>query len=93
MAQDCTAKLTDQEILDDILSSQKHMTALYNTYSGECKNTTVQGDMLNILRDEHDMQYSIFEEMQKRGLYPTEQAEPTKIDDAKTKFENIKADL
>ena len=80
---------TDQEILADMLSSQKHMTALYNTYSGECKNTTVQGDMLEILRDEHDLQYGVFEEMEKRGLYPTTPAEETKISEAKTKFQNL----
>lgn len=91
MAKETAKPLPDQEILDDVLSSQKHMTGLYNTYSGECKNTTLQGDMLNILRDEHNIQYSVFQEMEKRGWYKTEQAEQMKIDEAKTKFENIKS--
>lgn len=93
MANEQNLALCDQEILEDILSSQKHATAMYNTYSGECKNTTLQGDMLNILRDEHNMQYSVFQEMEKRGWYKTEQAEQTKVDEAKTKFENIKSDF
>lgn len=83
--------LSDQEILEDILSSQKHMTGLYNTYSGECEHENLQGDMLNILKEEHNMQYEVFSEMQKRGWYQTTPAEAEKISQAKTKFENMQS--
>lgn len=46
---------TDKEILDDILSSQKHITDIYNTFSNECVNQQLQSDMLKILGEEHNM--------------------------------------
>lgn len=88
-----TQNLDDREILDDILSSQKHMTAGYNTFGNECVNEKLRSDFLNILRDEHNMQSSVFTQMQSRGWYPTTAAQQQKIDEAKTKFQNISAGL
>lgn len=84
---------TDREIMDDILTSQKHITGVYNTFSNECVNQQLQSDMLNILNDEHGMQFDVFSEMQKRGWYSPATAEQQKITEAKTKFQGISAQL
>ncbi len=84
---------TDKEIMDDILSSQKHITDVYNTYSNECVNQQLQNDMLNILKEEHNIQFSVFGEMQKRGWYNPCSAQAQMIDETKTKFENIATQL
>ena len=80
---------TDKEIMDDILSSQKHITDVYNTFSNECVNQQLQTDMLNILKEEHIIQFSVFNEMQKRGWYNPCVAQPQMINETKTKFENL----
>ena len=85
--------LTDQEIMDDILGSQKHITGVYNTFSSECVNPTLRNDFLQILREEHNIQSTIFTDMQKRGWYATQPAEQQMVDKAKTKFENIAQQL
>lgn len=87
------SSFNDREIMDDILASQKHMTDVYNTFSNECTNQKLQSDMLNILKEEHTIQFSVFSEMQKRGWYSPGAAEMQKINDAKTKFENIATQL
>lgn len=84
---------TDREIMDDILSSQKHVTGMYNTYSNECVNQQLQSDMMNILKEEHSIQFSVFGEMQKRGWYSPCAAEAQKINETKTKFEGIATQL
>ncbi|MDD7194776.1 MAG: spore coat protein [Oscillospiraceae bacterium] len=84
---------TDKEILDDVLSSQKHITDVYNTYSNECVNKQLQTDMLNILKEEHTIQFTVFEEMQKRGWYSPGAAQAQMINETKTKFENIATQL
>ena len=84
---------TDKEIMDDILSSQKHITDVYNTFSNECVNQQLQNDMLNILKEEHNIQFSVFGEMQKRGWYNPCAAQAQMIDETKTKFENIATQL
>ena len=38
--------LTDREIMDDVLASQKHITGVYNTFSNECVNQQLQHDNL-----------------------------------------------
>ncbi len=84
---------TDREIMDDVLSSQKHITGVYNTFSNECVNQQLQNDMLNILNDEHGMQFDVFSDMQKRGWYSPAAAEQQKITEAKTKFQGIAGQL
>ena len=85
--------LDDREILDDILGSQKQITASYNTFGNECVNEKLRSDFLNILRDEHNMQTGVFTQMQQRGWYQTPAAQQQKIDAAKTKFQNVAAGL
>ncbi|MEE1139269.1 MAG: spore coat protein [Acutalibacteraceae bacterium] len=87
------ASFTDKEIMDDILSSQKHITDVYNTFSNECTNQQLQTDMLNILKEEHTIQFSVFGEMQKRGWYSPSAAEAQMIDQTKTKYENMASQL
>lgn len=55
-----TSKLSDQEMLTDLLSSQKFMTGNYNNYSGECSCDGLRTKMLDILDDEHKIQNEIF---------------------------------
>ena len=87
------SSFTDKEIMDDILSSQKHMTDVYNTFSNECTNQQLQSDMLNILKEEHNIQFTVFSEMQKRGWYSPGAAQAQMISETKTKFENIATKL
>lgn len=83
----------DREILDDLLNSQKLITGVYNTYSNECVNPQLQNDFLDILRDEHNIQFTVYNDMQKRGWYSTEAAQSQKVNETKTKFEDVAAQL
>lgn len=85
--------LTDKEILEDMLASQKAITGSYNTFANECAHQCVRTDMMNILQDEHNLQASLFTEMQKRGWYPTENADAQKITQACDKFKTAAATL
>ncbi len=88
-----TSTFTDKEIMDDVLTSQKHITDIYNTFSNECTNQQLQDDMLKILKEEHTIQFGVFGEMQKRGWYNPSAAQAQMINDTKTKFENIASQL
>lgn len=84
---------TDREIMDDVLTSQKHITGVYNTFSNECVNQQLQADMMSILKEEHNMQFDVFSDMQKRGWYSPAAAEQQKVTEAKSKFEGIATQL
>ena len=85
--------MTDKEIMEDILSSQKFVSDVYNTFTNECVNQQLRTDFLNILREEHNIQQSVYDQMKTRGWYSPAQAEQQKISAAYTKFSNIKQTL
>ena len=85
--------MTDKEIMEDILSSQKAITGVYNTFSNECAHQCLRDDLLNILRDEHNIQAGVFTEMQKRGWYSPPEAQAAQIDQVRNKFQTISASL
>ncbi len=85
--------LDDRQILDDMLTSQKQISGAYNTFGGECVHEGLKCDFLNILRDEHNMQSGVFTAMQQHGWYPTAAAQQSKIDAARTKYQNLSAQL
>ena len=85
--------ITDKEIMEDILSSQKFISDVYNTFTNECVNQQLRTDFLNILREEHNIQQAVYDQMKTRGWYSPSQAEQQKISSALTKFSNIRQTL
>ncbi|MCL2857373.1 MAG: spore coat protein [Oscillospiraceae bacterium] len=80
------SSFSDKHIMTDLLSSQKFETGGYNTSANECACPCLRSDIMNILNEEHQIQSEIFGEMQKRGWYPTEAADQSKINQVKQKF-------
>ncbi len=85
--------LSDQEIMTDVLFNHKQITEIYNTFANECTDDAIRTDMLTILREEHNMQASVFSEMQKRGWYAPVQAEQTAVNQANAKYKGIQTTL
>ena len=78
--------MTDRETMTDLLNCQKHLTAVYNSYCCETATPELRGAMLSLLRDEHEIQGSLFATMQTKGWYPTEKAEDQKLQKARGQF-------
>lgn len=77
---------TDKEILNDGLCAQKAATGKFNMAANECVHDNLRKDILNVLGQEHSIQYEVFNMMNQRGLYPTPPAEDKKMIEAKQKF-------
>ena len=75
----CAQIMREKEMLNDLIASQKQITASYNTFAGECVNPNLRNAFLNILGEEHQIQADIFSDMQANGWYQPEQAEQQKI--------------
>lgn len=78
---------TEKEILGDALTAEKTATNNYNTYSNECVHEEMRDVMLRLLSQEHEIQDDVFKMMHERGLYPTPEADETKVEEAKAKYE------
>ena len=83
-------QMDDRTMMDDLLSSEKHITGTYNTFTNECSTQKIRDSFLNLLNEEHQMQSNIFDEMKKRSWYQTPAAEQNKVDTAKQKAQNQK---
>lgn len=77
---------TDKEILNDGLCAQKATTGKLNLAANECVHENLRKDILNVLGEEHSIQYEVFNMMSQRGLYPTPAAQESKVAEAKQKF-------
>ena len=82
----CTQFMSEKEILQDGLISQKHITDSYNTFAGECVNEQLRSTFLNILGDEHKIQADMFCDLQSNGWYQVENAPAQKVQQARQKF-------
>ena len=60
---------TDKEILNDGLCSQKATTGKLNMAANECVHEDLRKQILNVLGEEHSIQYEVFNMMHQRGLY------------------------
>ncbi len=79
-------QMQDKEILTDMLTAQKHIATNYSLFADECANPQLRTDMMTLLKEEHEIQAQVFEEMQSRGWYQVSAAEQSCIDQAKQKF-------
>ena len=77
---------SDQDMLTDMLASEKLLTSVYSIAANESATPKVRSDFVSILTDTHQIQSEIFSEMQGRGWYPVEAADMNKINEAKQKF-------
>lgn len=80
--------MSEKEMMEDGLNSQKQMSSSYNTAASECESKQLRDTFLNILSDEQELGAQIFEEMSARGWYQTNQATQSDIVKAKQKFIN-----
>lgn len=77
---------TEKEILADALEAEKSATALYNLVANECACPELKHTIVDLLNDEHELQFDVFTSMHDRGYYPTPKAEQQKVDEAKKTF-------
>ena len=77
---------TEKEVLHDALEAQKHVTGMFNNYSNECANPQVRKVMLDILNDEHSIQFDVFNDMQTRGYYSVTPAQQDKVNQIKSTY-------
>lgn len=77
---------TDKEILNDGLSTQKATADKFNIAASECVHEDLRDKILNVLDQEHSIQYEVFQMMHQRGWYQTPAAEDKKVKEAQQKF-------
>jgi spore coat protein CotF len=71
--------LDEKDRLQDSLVTQKYIAHGYNSAATEAANPQLMDTFINILRDEHQIQKEIFNEMRIRGWYQPKEANTNDI--------------
>ena len=78
--------MNDQERITDFLSSEKKMSANYDTFASECVNVPLRDEFLRLFGQSHHTQTELFQTAQSKGWYQPEQAPESKITQAYQKY-------
>ena len=78
--------LTEQEILTDLLTSEKHCTSTVNTFITESTCANLRQNLKDILTEEHSIHENLYNIMNQKGWYPTSDAPAQEVQKAKGKF-------
>ena len=78
--------MTEQEMMTDLLCTEKFLTGVYNTYCCEAVTPALRSTLNAHLASTHRTQESVYDLMSARGWYKTENAEDTKLNQEKQKF-------
>lgn len=83
----------EQELMNDLLTSEKQIISAYNTGITETSCTNLRQQLTQCLTNTQEIQYQIFDSMQQRGWYKTKPAASQDVQDAKTKYNQMKSEL
>lgn len=83
-----TIALSEREMMEDGLCSQKQASTAYNAGAGECANEQLRSAFINILSDEQELGAKIFDAMRERGWYQPQEADDSQISSVRQKFNN-----
>ena len=79
-------QMDDKAKATDLLTAEKFMTHVYNTYLCETVTPEVRSCLSSLLADEHKMQEQVFSEMLSRNWYTVPKAQDVKVDTEKQKY-------
>lgn len=88
-----TAVFTEQEIMNDALSSEKQIINSYGTYLAESTCENLRTELTKILNDKQQLQFQIFDAMRQKGWYNVKNANMNDVQNAMQKFQTMKQDM
>lgn len=77
----------ERDRVKDILLTQEHLTEMYNSFSNDIICDSLHNEMMGILREEHDMQHKLYNELRKRGWY--EDSKGASLEDVKSVYDEF----
>lgn len=80
-------------LFSSLLSVQRTLSIKYNECSMKCADEPLREDILNILRENHAMYHTLFDESRSRGWKTESAAEDDEVAAASEYFSRIKGSL
>ena len=87
------SSFTEKELMNDLIASEKQVTSAYSVGITEASCPNLRQHLTKCLNESQAIQYQLFNAMQQRGWYQTKQAQTQDVQNAKTKYNQMKGDL
>lgn len=84
---------SEKDLMNDLLTSEKQVISAYNTGITEASCPNLRQHLTKCLTDTQEIQYQIFNAMKQRGWYETKPAPSQDVQNAKTKYNQMKSEL
>lgn len=81
--------MSEQEILTDLLTSEKYLTSTVNTFITESTCANLRQNLKTILTEEHSIHENLYNIMNQKGWYPTSDAEAQEVQKVKGRFKPL----
>ena len=81
--------LSEQEILTDLLTIEKHCTSTVNTFITESTCANLRQNLKDILTEEHSIHENLYNVMNQKGWYPASDAQAQEVQKSKDKFNTL----
>ncbi len=88
-----TMNLTEQEIMNDALSSEKQIISAYGTFLAESTCENLRSEMAKIINDKQQIQFEIFDTMKQKGWYNVKNANLNDVQTASQKFQTMQQNM
>ncbi|HBR02239.1 MAG TPA: spore coat protein [Ruminiclostridium sp.] len=88
-----TPVFTEQEIMNDALSSEKQVINAYGTFIAESTCENLRSELAKIINDKQQIQYQIFDAMRQKGWYNTKNANMNDVQTAMQKYQTMKQSM
>ena len=82
--------LNERELLTDLLHTEKSMTKTYADNCTETSSPELRQMLIRHMSECADDQLKVFDEMHRRNMYPTKQAQQQEIQQAKQSMQTLK---
>lgn len=78
--------LTDKELIQEVLNTEKHLALVYHYATQEASNEPLHCDFKTLMDETLCKQNDTYKLMQTKGFYKIEQIQQPEIDKVKNKF-------
>lgn len=85
--------LSEQDIMTDALNTEKLSITSYGSYLAEATCPQLRQELNQIINDNQQVQYEIFDQMRQRGWYQTKNVQMNEVQQAVTKLGQTKQSL
>ncbi|RCW66983.1 spore coat protein [Saliterribacillus persicus] len=88
-----SSQMSDRDFLNDMLTTEKYLTASFNYAINEASNQTIYQDLMRISEDVHQCQRDLYNTMFANGWYSLTTADTATLQQSYQQFEGYKQQL